>query len=213
MARKHRPCIPDAMYHVTSRGNRKETLFYDSHDFFKYLSLLKETKESYPFKILSYCLMTNHVHLQIQTQEHQISQIIRVLHSRYARSFNNKYNLVGHVFQGRFHSELISLPDYELEVNRYIHLNPLRANIVKNLDDYPWSSHHAYTKNKPDPLIDDTSYFLSLFPHPQQENYKKFLLSESKPHEIILNNFRNNSVKQSLDSEVFSNDGIVNKQL
>jgi len=167
-----------------------ETLFYDSEDYYKYLSLLQETKNTYPFTIQSYCLMTNHIHLQIQTQEHHISQIMRILHSKFARYINNKYDQQGHVFQGRFHAELIMFPDYELEVNRYIHLNPLKANIVKNLDEYPWSSYHAYVHNKPDPLIEDTSNFLSLFPQPQQKNYQAFLFSEQKPHEIILEHYK-----------------------
>lgn len=95
MAPKLPPCLPDPMYHVTSRGNKKENLFYDSPDYFKNLALLKETKKPYPFKILSYCLMTNHIShinhnlLQILTQEYHLREIIRVLHFGYARSFNH----------------------------------------------------------------------------------------------------------------------------
>lgn len=186
MARNHRVWFPNAKYHVTSRGNRKETLFYEPQDYFKFLTILKETKDKYPFIIQSYCLMTNHYHLQINTQQYNISYIMQIINSNYARYHNKKYELTGHVFQGRCNPELILFPDYELEVNRYIHLNPLKANIVTNLNDYPWSSYHAYAHNKPDPLIDDTSQFLTLFPHPQQKNYNEFLLSKRKSYEIIL---------------------------
>lgn len=185
MARKPRVWYSGAQYHIYNRGNRRETLFYDAQDFFKYLTFLKETIDEYPCQIFSYCLMTNHIHIQLKTEEHPPGKIMGVAHARYAHYFNKKYKLEGHVFKGRFNGELIQFPDYELEVNRYIHLNPLKANMVTNLEDYPWSSYHAYANNKYDPLIDDTSHFLSLFAQPQNKNYKDFLLSTMKPHEVL----------------------------
>ncbi|WP_017756492.1 transposase [Calidifontibacillus oryziterrae] len=187
MPRKRRTWYPGAKFHVFSRGNRKQLLFYDRQDFVKYLSLICEAKTNYSFKLQTYCLMSNHVHLQIQTENTNISRIIGYIHSHYARFFNDKYELVGHVFQGRYKAELIQYPDYELEVNRYIHMNPLKANIVNNLNDYPWSSYHAYAGRKLDPLIDgeEIKAMLSYFPSPQISNYEHFLTSDTSPFDVI----------------------------
>lgn len=187
MPRKGRLWFPGAKYHVISRGNRKQSLFYERQDYMKYLSLIHEIKTQYPFKLQSYCLMTNHIHLQIQTVEHNFSICMRWVNSQYAKYFNKKYDFVGHVFESRFKSELILYPDYELEVNRYIHMNPVRANIVKNIEDYPWSSYPAYIGKSTDSLVDmeDINTLLSLFPNPQRKSYQQFLFAETRPFEII----------------------------
>lgn len=187
MPRKGRIWFPGAKYHLISRGNRKQSLFYDREDYIKYLSIVLEIKYLSPFKLQTYCLMTNHIHLQIQSEQVANSEIIQRINSQYAQYFNKKYDLVGHVFEGRYKAELILYPDYEIEVNRYIHMNPVRANIVKNVEDYPWSSYHAYAYNKNDPLVDreDINKILSYFPNPQQKSYKQFLYSDTSPFEII----------------------------
>src|SRR5699024_10648536 len=122
------------MYHITSRGNRRSALFYDHQDHQAYLDILDETKFYYPFYLHAYCLMTNHVHLQIETINHHTKHIMKRLNSRYAMYFNKRHRLVGHVFQGRYGAEIIETKDYLLEVSRYIHLKQgwliFRKNIV-----------------------------------------------------------------------------------
>jgi len=98
----------------------------------------------YPFLLHSYCLMTNHLHLQIETTNFHIKTIMKELHSRYAVYFKKKYGYAGHVFQGRYGAELIKTDRYFLEASRYIHRNPLEAKMVKDLFFYHWSSYPSY---------------------------------------------------------------------
>src|SRR5699024_3641451 len=87
-------------------------------------------------------------HLQIETIDHSISQIMHYILSQYSKYFNVKYDFVGHVFQGRFQAEIIKDDIYMLEASRYIHLNPVKAKMVKNPIDFPWSSYSAYMGKK-----------------------------------------------------------------
>jgi putative transposase len=174
LPRKQRNWFPGAKYHITSRGIRKSTLFYDPGDYQVYLKLLRETKKKYPFTLHAYCLMTNHLHLQIETIDSPTGTIIQLIHYNYARYFNKKYGYNGHVFENRYGAEWIDSRKYELDVSKYIHLNPVAAKIVKNPEDYPWSSCRAYTQKHKDPLI-HTDYILSHFKEPSSANYDKFI--------------------------------------
>ncbi|MDC3418653.1 transposase [Aquibacillus salsiterrae] len=130
MPRKKRIWFPGARFHITSRGIRRTSLFHDDEDRLTYLRFLVDTQQIKPFLLNTYCLMTNHVHLQIQFSSHPPSVILHNLHLNYAKYFNQKYHYTGHVFESRYGSELLSTIEYELEVNKYIHLNPIRANMV-----------------------------------------------------------------------------------
>lgn len=187
MSHRFKIWYPGAKYHITSRGVRKSTLFYDDKDYKKYLNLLLEAKERYPFILHTYCLMTNHVHLQIETIQHPPGAIMKHLNMKYAKYFNKRYDFYGHVFQSRYGAELIDTADYELDVSKYIHLNPLKAGMVYQLEDYPWSSYLTYVKNKEDPLI-TTSQILSYFIKPQRLNYEKYLKASYQDHSIYLIN-------------------------
>lgn len=104
---------------------------------------------------------------------------MKQLHVPYAKFFNEKYGFTGHVFEGRFGSELLDTIGYELEVNRYIHLNPVRAKLVLNPADYPWSSYPQYVKTpSATESIVHSETILSCFPEPKIENYQKFLKSK-----------------------------------
>jgi putative transposase len=174
LVRKNRVWFEGAKYHITSRGMRKLPLFYDDYDRLKYLSLLIETKERYPFHLQAFCLMTNHIHLQIESIETTPSLILKHSHTKYAKYFNKRYGFSGHVFESRYGSELITSIDYELEVNRYIHLNPVKANLVKNPENYRWSSYRTYFFQKENPLL-STHQILSYFPNPPTKNYLEYM--------------------------------------
>ncbi|MDQ0232725.1 transposase [Metabacillus malikii] len=179
MVRRNRIWFPGATYHITARGNRKENLFQDNEDYNKYLSLLKETKETYPFLLHSYCLMNNHIHLQLETGETSISQIMAMLHTKYAIYYNKRHSLVGHVFQGRFGSKLILSTNYFLTVNRYIHRNPLEANLVINPEDYKWSSYRTYINTPTKNTLVTTTKTLSFFTNSDMQAYKRFIEEET----------------------------------
>ena len=174
MGRKRRAWYQGAKYHITSRGNRKSTLFYDDDDRIKYLSFLKEIMIRFPFTLHDYCLMTNHTHLQIQTSDTSPTILMSHLNTKYAKYFNKKYDYSGHVFEKRYGAELLDSLDYEFDVSKYIHLNPLKAGLVAELEDYPWSSYNVYVNGEVTQWI-DTKHLLSFFPSPASKHYEKYI--------------------------------------
>ncbi len=141
MARKIRKWFPGATYHITARGNRRDSIFYDVQDYQYYMDLVSACKNDIPFTIHAYCLMPNHIHLLLETAEKPPGNIFKFIHTRYAIYFNKRYDLTGHVFQGRYHSSLIDSEDYFLRASSYIHLNPVEAKIVHKPEHYFWSSY------------------------------------------------------------------------
>ncbi|KHE66781.1 transposase [Halobacillus sp. BBL2006] len=144
MARKRRYWFPGAIYHITARGNRKEDIFLDSKDRNMYLKYLKETKHDCHFHIHAYCLMSNHVHLLMETPSIPPGQILQRLHLKYSKYFNSRYRHVGHLFQDRYHSEIILGHHYFKRACFYIHQNPEKAGIDWAAKDPLWSSNWYY---------------------------------------------------------------------
>ncbi|MCJ7772133.1 MAG: transposase, partial [Desulfobacterales bacterium] len=144
MSRPLRIQFPDAWYHVMNRGRRAEKIFHDKDDYQMFVDLLKETAEMWNIRVSAYCLLPNHYHLLIQTPEANISRSMRHLNGVYTQRYNSKHSCDGQLFRGRYKSILVSEDSYLLQVVRYIHRNPLKARLVKKLEDYPWSSHKAY---------------------------------------------------------------------
>lgn len=144
MARPLRIAYPGAYYHVTSRGNEQKDVFKSRKDREKFLEYLASATQRYGAVIHAYCLMTNHYHLLLETPLGNLSQIMRHINGAYTTSFNVKRKRAGHLFQGRFKAILVEADAYAAELSRYIHLNPVRAGIVKRPEDYPWSSYRGY---------------------------------------------------------------------
>ncbi len=145
MPNKHRVFLPGQFYHIGSRGNRKEPLFLDGEDYSKFLQLITEIYEQYPtIRLASYCIMTNHYHLQICSSEVSLSKVMHLLNKRYAYYFNKKYDQTGHVFEKRFFSKPVLGGAGLLKVSHYIHFNPVNAFIVPKPQQYQWSSYSAY---------------------------------------------------------------------
>ena len=151
MARRNRYHLPSATYHVMLRGNAGDQIFDVDQDRCKMSFLIQEGVERYGHKLLAYCFMTNHVHLAIQVGQISLSRIMQNLSFRYTRHINRRRKRIGHLFQGRFKSIMVDSERYLKELVRYIHLNPVRAGIVKLPNQYQWSSHNVYLGN--DPLI------------------------------------------------------------
>ena len=144
MARPLRLSFEDAVYHITARGNRKDPVFYSDRDRNVFLDKMNETFDKYSFICYAYCLMSNHYHLFIKTPFANLSEGMHYLNSSYANWLRTKYKLVGAIFQGRYKSILVDEDNYALILSAYIHLNPLRADIVNQLKEYPWSSFLDY---------------------------------------------------------------------
>ncbi len=173
-SRKPRIWYPYAEYHITSRGNRKDEIFRGIEDYKTFLQILKEAIQHLDnqYEVISYCLMTNHVHIQIKTKERHIKELMMRVNKFYAKYFNNKYNYVGHLFQQRYGSQLIDNDKYSLDVSKYIHLNPVRANIVKTPEQYIWSSYCMYIGKEKEKFINSET-ILSYFKN--REYYKAFV--------------------------------------
>ena len=155
MARPLRISFAGGVFHVTSRGNNREKIFLDQSDFEKYRALLRRYRTKHDFKLYAYALMPNHVHLLIETTTTaSISKIMHGINTSYAMYFNSKYDHVGHVWQGRFHSSIIDTENYLFEVMRYMDLNPVRAAISKRPQNYEWTSYRRYAEGAADDLID-----------------------------------------------------------
>jgi REP element-mobilizing transposase RayT len=144
MARPLRIAYPGAFYHVTSRGNEQKDVFKSRKDREKFLEYLASATQRYGALIHAYCLMSNHYHLLLETPAGNLSQIMQHINSAYTTYFNIKRKRAGHLFQGRYKAILVEADEYATELSRYIHLNPVRAGIVSNPEDYPWSSYRSY---------------------------------------------------------------------
>lgn len=143
MSRPLRIEYPGAIYHITSRGNDKKKIFCEAEDRKKFLEILNLVKDRYHWICHGYCLMDNHYHLIIETPEGNLSKGMRQLNGIYTQGFNKRRNRTGHIFQGRYKSILIEKDSHLLEVCRYIVLNPVRAGMIKSVEQWKWSSYQA----------------------------------------------------------------------
>ncbi|MCB2293919.1 transposase [Clostridium algoriphilum] len=180
MVRKKSDWYPGSIHHITCRGNRRSDLFKAEEDYIIFLAIVKEVMEKLPFELYSYCLMTNHIHLQIKTLDDSISQIMKRINQIYAQYFNKTYNYIGHLFQDRYHSEVIETDEQLLSTSRYIHLNPVRANMVKNPEEYPWSSYKIYVGEEKEKLIASERIFLYFKEENKHKLYRDFVESNIK---------------------------------
>jgi len=144
MPRKPRLHLPGGYYHVILRGNARQDIFFDEDDRQRWQCCIQKGIERHGHRVHVYCWMTNHVHLAIQAGTDPLSGFMTFLASQYARSTNRKMGRSGHLFERRYRAILVQEDSYLKELVRYIHLNPLRASMVSDLTDYPWSSHDAY---------------------------------------------------------------------
>ena len=148
MTRSLRIEYEGAVYHVTARGNERKPIFKDGEDHKRLLQIIFQAKEKYDLKIISYVLMPNHYHLLLETPEGNLTKSMKYIQTNYAIYFNRRHKRSGHLFQGRYKAFIVEKESYLLEVSRYIHLNPLRAGMVKRLEDYEWSSYPEYMGKK-----------------------------------------------------------------
>ncbi|MGE4283890.1 MAG: transposase [Clostridia bacterium] len=137
-------------YHIIQRGNARRNIFNSDDDRMRYLETLERMRGKYNFKLESFCLMDNHVHLLINDNGNDISKIVKSINISYAYYFNRRNKRVGHLFQDRFKSELIDNDSYLLAVSAYIHNNPVKARMVKMPGEYKWSSFRSFIDNESD---------------------------------------------------------------
>ena len=181
MARPPRLHFSGALYHVISRGNRKQVLFQDASDYRKYQERLTHYLVRYKCLLYAYVLMPNHVHLLMEVGAVPLSRLMQGLQFTYAQYFNKKYQAVGHLFQGRYKAILCEKEAYLLELARYIHLNPVRAGLVKRPEEYRWSSYPVYLGQREEPAV-STGFILQQFgqkPSTARRAFRRFVMESS----------------------------------
>ena len=146
MSRQPRLHLPGGFYHVILRGNGRQPIFFDNQDRDRWQEILQKALTRYRHRLHAYCWMTNHVHMAIQAGAEPLADFMRILASRYARYLNRKRRRPGHLFERRYRAILVQRDEYLIELLRYIHLNPVRANMVADPSEYQWSSHNAYLR-------------------------------------------------------------------
>ena len=140
MARPHREQIAGGMFHVTSRGNRRQSIYHDDDDRRQFLVLRDRVVRLCGWRMLAYCLMTNHFHLLIETRAPNLSAGMHRLNSAYAKYFNERHSVDGHLFDRRFGSRLVETDEHLDEALRYIAFNPVRAGLCADPREWRWSS-------------------------------------------------------------------------
>ncbi len=163
MARPLRLELSGGIYHVTSRGDGSEAIYLSDADRAVWLNVFGQVCERFNWICHSWCQMTNHYHILIETPGANLAQGMRQLNGVYTQRFNRAHSRVGHVFQGRYQAILVERDSYLLELARYIVLNPLRAKRVKRLEAWPWSSYLATCGQTLSPQWLQTDWLLAQF--------------------------------------------------
>ncbi len=174
MARPLRIEYPGALYHVTSRGDRREPIFEDDKDRLMFLDVLAEVVARFNWLCHAYCLMTNHYHLVVETPDGNLSKGMRQLNGVYTQASNRRHNRTGHLFQGRFKGILVDKDSYLLELARYVVLNPVRAHLVNDPQEYAWCSYPAMTGEAPAPVWLATDALLAHFGKRRNEARRRY---------------------------------------
>lgn len=172
MPREARRKSSTKVYHIILRGINQQVIFEDEEDAYMFLHLLKFYKEKSGYQIYAYCLMGNHLHILIKEGEEPLGIVMRRIGARFVYWYNSKYDRCGHLFQDRFKSEAVEDCSYLLNVLRYIHQNPLKAGLAKNVADFKWSSYSEYLNQS---RIVDRDYILQII-HPDQKTALSFFI-------------------------------------
>lgn len=196
MARPLRLELPGGLYHVTSRGDRREDIYHDDTDREIWLTTLAQCCERFNWAIHAWCQMSNHYHLIIETPDANLSAGMRQLNGVYTQLVNRRHRRVGHVFQGRYKAILIDRDSYLLELARYVVLNPVRAGVVKQPRHWKWSSYHATINKDLRPEWLQVDWLLSQFGHQRSRQVERYV-------EFVHQGIRSSSVWQNLKGQVF----------
>lgn len=178
MARALRLEFPGALYHVTSRGNARASIFLDEGDRRQFLKQLACVVSRFGWLCHAFCLMGNHYHLLLETPRANLSRGMRRLNSVYALAFNRRHRRLGHLFQGRYRAILVEREPHLLELARYVVLNPVRVRLVATAAEWPWSSYRATVGSASCPSFLTRDWILAQFGnehHSAQERYRRFV--------------------------------------
>lgn len=163
MPRTRRLIYPGSALHIMCRGNNRQKIFNSINDKCYYHSLLKKLKEENSLEVFHYCLMDNHIHLIVWLkQESKISKCMKQLGLAYFNYYKKTYGYDGHLWQGRYKSNIIDTDSYLLQCGKYLELNPVRAGIVALPQDYAFSSYRSYACGVKDSIVTYSPVYLEL---------------------------------------------------
>lgn len=198
MPRLKRFTIENGNYHILSRGHNRQNIFHNDDDFKKYLELLKINKQKFDVKIYHYSLMSNHIHIILNSPTGEVlTKMMRGVNQNYAQYYRKKYGGCGYIWQDRFKSFLIENGRYLLVSGRYVEINPVVAGLVKLPEGYKWSSYHVYAFGEKNDIIDFNPEYIGLSDTIEtcQKLYKEFVMDGIKE-------------KESRSEERFFRDGV-----
>jgi putative transposase len=182
--RDRRQLMAGSYYHLGSRGNFQQDIVRDDFDRWMWVELLAFVSRKVDWIVLSYCLMTNHFHLVIQAGRSNVSDAMQLLNGEFSRRANMRVGRSGHLFENRFHSDMIKSQAHLLNACRYVDLNPCAAGICSRPEQWPWGSYAATMGIKHPPTLLATGELLALFgrdPARARAAYREFVLSRRVP--------------------------------
>ncbi|MBQ0721376.1 MAG: transposase [Gammaproteobacteria bacterium] len=207
MARPLRLEFAGAIYHLTSRGDRREAIYDDDDDRLQWLETLARVCARFNWRVHAYCLMDNHYHLVVETAEGNLSKGMRQLNGVYTQYYNRRHGRAGHVFQGRYKAILVDKEAYLLELSRYVVLNPVRAKMVKRVANWPWSSYPAMVGEQPIAEWLECDWLLSHFGKQRKRTREKYI-------DFVNEGLVQPSIWGSLQKQIFLGDeAFINKHL
>lgn len=204
IVRKPRIEYEGAFYHMITRGNRREQIFRDRKDFLKYPDILTHYKKRYEFYLYSYVLMSNHIHLLVETKKIPLSKIQQGINQSYTMYFNRGHKTIGHLFHGRYKAILCDMDAYLLSLVKYIHMNPVKAGMARDLRGYRWSSHGDYAGKGENNSIVETDRVLRMFSENKAMSRK--LYREFMGNGI---NVKGDDIYKTIDRRVLGNEEFL----
>jgi len=160
LPRSARMISESGIYHIMLRGINRQAIFEDDEDIQRLLETIVRYKEICKYEVYAYCIMSNHVHLLLKETEDAISNVVKRISGSYVFWYNKKYERCGHLFQERYKSEAVENDEYFLTVLRYIHQNPIKAGMVKDISTYKWNSYNEYIKEA---VVINEDFVLGMF--------------------------------------------------
>jgi putative transposase len=199
VARKPRVEYKGAVYHVIHRGNNREYIFEDAADKRYLLSSIVDIKDPMGLSLMGYVIMSNHYHLLVKTEKRALSFVMQKLNNNYARYYNKKIGRSGHVFGDRYKSTLITDNNYLFSVLRYIHLNPVKAEMTENSYDYKWSSDMHYRRNNN--RFVDIDFVLDIISKNRKQAIKQYIELMGNEETLSKMDFVVNEVIENKDTD------------
>jgi len=207
MARPLRIEYPGGVYHVTSRGNERRSIFKDDQDRERFLTILASVNRRYHWLCHSYCLMGNHYHLVIETLDGTLAKGMRQLNGVYTQSYNRRHRRVGHLLQGRYKAIVVDKDSHLLECCRYVVLNPVRAKMSKKAEDWAWSSYRGTVGLGPVRSCLTTKWILEQFSDKRAQAVNRY-------REFVREGLQAQSIHNEVRGQVLlGSDGFVEKLL